>query len=111
MSERLRTTSGESPGTFGFRLGVVVAVSLVAVVLLVTLVMVALGPRDDPSAAFGWVYQGMLVVAMAVALPPMWRWALAARPRESVPVLPVDEDPASGPHDGLSGNAPLPRRW
>jgi len=28
-----------------------------------------------------------------------------------VPVLPVDEDPASGPHDGLSGNAPLPRRW
>jgi len=111
MPERLRTRPGESPSTFTFRLGVVIAVSVLALVLLVTLVVVALGPRDDPTAAFGWVYQGMLVVATTVALPRMWRWALAARPREGVPVLPVDEDPASGPHDGLSGNAPLPRRW
>lgn len=111
MSDRLRTAPGEPRATFAFRVAVGTAVSVVAASLLVTLVVVSLGPRDDPTALFGWFYQGILVVVAAVAMPPLWRWVLAARPRESAPVLPVDEDPASGDHAGLSGDVVPPRRW
>lgn|GEM_PF-1737060 len=111
MSDRLRTTPGGTPGTFALRLVVAMVLTAVAALLLLTVVLVALGPRDDPSVTFGWVYQAMVVAVAAVCMPRLWRWVAGARPRDITPVLPPEEEPVPGPHEGLSGEVPPPRRW
>jgi lysylphosphatidylglycerol synthetase-like protein (DUF2156 family) len=111
MADRLLTAPGGTPRAFAVRLAVATASSVLAALMLVSLVVVARGRRDDPTVAFGWFYQAMLLGVAVVSMPGLWRWALAARPRERVPVLPIDEEPGPRPHDGLAGNVAPPTRW
>jgi len=111
MSHRLHTSTGKSRGTFALRLVVVSALTLLDAALALTLVLVLAQP--DPGLAMAWVVQAFWTLALLVALPWLWRWALDARPREAAPVLPYADDVSPSPHASFAGpDAPAPpRRW
>ncbi|GIG20398.1 hypothetical protein Cch01nite_11220 [Cellulomonas chitinilytica] len=111
MTDRLHVTPPTSQSrSFARRVAVGTILSAVLALLLVSLVLVAVLRRDHTEAAFGWVFQAMVVVVGAVLLRPLWRWVLAERPQPDVPAR-LDEIAEPRAHEGISGKVAPPRRW
>ncbi len=111
MGHRMHTSPGTSRGTFALRLVVASTLTLLDAALALTLVLALRDP--DPGLAMAWVVQAFFTLVVLVALPWIWRWALDARPRPSVPVLPDTDDVRPSQHSTFAGpDAPAPpRRW
>ena len=118
----LETGRDGSRRSFGRRLVLAAVISLYALRLLLNLVRVALatgGPEvvvgDEivaaPLLAESFFVASLLDVVLIAVSVPLWRRALAARPRRVTPVLDPLLDPGPHAHRSLTGAVELPSRW